>query len=130
VDALREFVQQTDGLAAINVIGLPRGTKLLVHTRNSLYEVRVVDGQHVDVFGGTLPEGGVRFPSPTPAFVTGATQGGPMIWLGRIAKGMNLEFGLSGRRIVTTSPVQEVTVESPDGDWSYTMGWRTASPTA
>jgi hypothetical protein len=75
--------------------------KLEVRTRNSLYEITVIDGNS----GEILIRGGRFFPQLTPANLAGATVGGCICKLRGIYEGFVMELTANGQRTVTT-PVE------------------------
>lgn len=77
--------------------------KLEVRTRNSRYEIRIIDG----ATGEILIRGGSFFPELTPAQLAGATLGGSLCKLRGIYAGFRMEFTSNGQRTVT-SPVESV----------------------
>ena len=79
--------------------------QLQIRTRNSLYEITVIDGRS----GEILVRGGLFFPELTPAHLAGATLGDSVCRLLGIYVGLGMELGLNDRRILTT-PVQTITV--------------------
>ncbi len=79
--------------------------KLVVKTRNSLYEIIIIDGRR----GEILVRGGQFFPELTPARLAGATLGGSFCKMRGIYAGFRMEINASGQRTVTT-PVQSIAV--------------------
>lgn len=78
-------------------------TTLLVHTLNSLYRIVICQWPDVSV------QGGLFFPTPTSACVSGATLGGSAIRSNCICVGLFVEI-CSGDRRVTTSRVRAIIV--------------------
>jgi len=72
--------------------------KLEVRTRNSLYEITIIDA----LSGEILLRGGAFFPELTPANLQGATLGGSICKLRGIYKGFLMEINVDGQRLVTT----------------------------
>lgn len=122
---LRAINENRDG---IQVDKLEEGTKLSVETRNSIYEMVIVDNDTTDsqifieISGGTLQDGGVRYEDPVPGFFVGSTFGGSLLKLNWLGKGMCMEFSQEDR-VLTTSRIMNVEIEAPDGSWSYSLGW-------
>jgi len=81
--------------------------KLEVRTRNSLYEITIIDGPS----GEILVRGGPFFLELTPAQLTGATLGGSFCKMRGIYAGFRMEINANGQRTVT-SPVQSVGILS------------------
>jgi hypothetical protein len=79
--------------------------RLEVRTRNSLYEITIIDG----LSGEILVRGGPFFPKLTPANLQGATLGGSICKLRGIYEGFRMEFNVNGERAVTT-PVESIEV--------------------
>ena len=100
---------------------------LAVRTKNSLYEITILDGRR----GEVLVRGGEYFSERTPALLAGSTLGGTFLKRHGIYVGMKMEFVpqptqmvskvvydpatgqkefLLGHRIITTSPVESIGV--------------------
>ncbi|HXW61957.1 MAG TPA: hypothetical protein VEJ45_05110 [Candidatus Acidoferrales bacterium] len=79
--------------------------KLEVRTRNSLYEITIIDG----LSGEILVRGGPFFPELTPANLQGATLGRSICKLRGIYEGFRMELNVNGERAVTT-PVESIEV--------------------
>jgi hypothetical protein len=77
--------------------------KLVVRTRNSLYEITIFDGRS----GEILVRGGQFFPELTPVRLAGATLGGSFCKMRGIYAGFRMEFNANGERTVTT-PVESI----------------------
>src|SRR5688572_6487959 len=72
-------------------------TSLIVHTRNSRYQVVVSSGAEI------MSQGGAYFREPTPARLDGASLGSSFLKLGWIGLGLRMEISAGGQRIVTTA---------------------------
>jgi hypothetical protein len=81
--------------------------KLVIQTRNSLYEIIIIDGRS----GEILVRGGQFFPELTPARLAGATLGGSFCKMRGIYTGFRMEINTSGQRTVTT-PVESIRILS------------------
>ena len=77
--------------------------KLEVRTRNSLYEITIIEGHS----GEILVRGGQFFPELTPARLAGATLGGCLCKMRGIYAGFRMEINANGQRAVTT-PVESI----------------------
>jgi hypothetical protein len=77
--------------------------KLFVQTRNSLYEITIIDARS----GEILIRGGQFFPELTPARLAGATLGGSFCKMRGIYPGFRMEISANGERTVTT-PVEYI----------------------
>lgn len=82
-------------------------SEITVQTKNTVYEITVIDGMNREV----LIRGGKFFPSRTPARLAGSSLGGSFLKVGGIYAGFNMEVMSSGTSIVT-SPVQSIRVSS------------------
>jgi hypothetical protein len=79
--------------------------QLIIQTRNSLYEIIIIDGPR----GEILVRGGQFFPELTPARLAGATLGGSFCKMRGIYAGFRMEINANGKRTVTT-PVESIGV--------------------
>jgi len=82
--------------------------KVLVRTRNSLYEITVMDGWK----GKIVIRGGQFFPHATPAWLAGATFGGSILKLRGIYIGLQMEIHFQEGPLLTTR-VKMIAVEKP-----------------
>lgn len=122
-DFLKLIEDQKDK-EGIQISLLQPGTKLLVRTKNSFYEFKIIEGSRATVFGGTRENGTTRYPQPVEVAIHGSTWGGRSIKPDWIGQDMHLEFGIVGSDyFLTTTTIEEVIIESPGGDWSYPMNW-------
>ena len=83
--------------------------RLYVQTKNSLYEITVIDRWS----GEILVRGGQLFPELTPAQLAGATLWGSFLKMRGIYVGFAMEVNAGDQRFLTTR-VREIAVESPD----------------
>jgi len=72
--------------------------RLLVRTRNSWYEITVIDGSS----GEIVVRGGRFFPNATPARLAGATFGGSILKLRGIYIGLQMEISGADGPLLTT----------------------------
>jgi len=82
--------------------------KVLVRTRNSLYEITVMDGWR----GEIVVRGGQFFPHATPAWLAGATFGGSILKLRGIYISLQMEIHVEDGPLLTTR-VKMIAVERP-----------------
>ena len=112
-----------DGL---DISNLELGTILEIETRNSIYKFKVIEGRRGEIVGGMRRDGEDRFSIPTLATIIGSVRHEKSM-PDAIVRDMQLVIvfpfkeHLSG--IITTSLVQNLKVEAPDGSWSYDMKW-------
>jgi hypothetical protein len=83
--------------------------RLFVRTRNSLYEITIIDRWSGDI----LVRSGQFFPQLTPARLAGETLGGSFLKMRGIYVGFCMEVHAGDQRIVTTR-VATIAVEAPD----------------
>jgi hypothetical protein len=90
-----------DGVALDTLVP---GTRLVVTTRNSVYQIVILDPfeRRVAVTGGSA------LPERTEGWLEGTTAGGSVVRLGWIGIGLPLEL-LAGDRRIRTSPVRSIT---------------------
>jgi hypothetical protein len=82
--------------------------RLLVRTRNSLYEITVMDGWS----GEIVVRGGQFFPHATPAWLAGANFGGSILKVRGIYIGFQMEIHAQEGPLLTTR-VKMIAVENP-----------------
>ena len=78
---------------------LDKMQQIRVRTRNSLYEITVIDGLH----GEILVSGGKHLPDLTSAQLNGATLGGSVCKLRGIYPGFKMELVANGERFITST---------------------------
>lgn len=91
----------------VQIESMPDFCRIAVQTRNTLYEITVIDGPAREV---TI-RGGRFFPETTAARVAGSSLGGSFLKVGGIYPGFSLEICAGGSTIMTTS-VQSIQIES------------------
>jgi hypothetical protein len=91
----------------LQVGSVPDFTIITVQTRNTTYEITVIDGETREV----LIRGGKFFPVRTEARLAGSSMGGSFLKIGGIYAGFNMEILAAGTTVVTT-PVQSIRVYS------------------
>lgn len=96
--------------AGVQVPALSPLERLLVRTRNTIYELIVVDPARAQV----MVRGGRFFPEFTRAYVGGSSLGGGFVKLHGIYAGFRLELHGPEQAIVT-SPIREITF-AEDGE--------------
>jgi hypothetical protein len=99
-----------DGLQVPDLAPLDR---LLVRTRNHLYELIVLEPHRAQV----LVRGGRHFPQFARVVVAGSSVGGGFLKLHGIYQGFRLEL-YTGSQVIITSPIREITRtdDEPAGD--------------
>ena len=105
---LEGFALEPGCVDGVALEALEPDTVLIVRTRYSSYRLVVLDGAERRV----LLTGGSHFPESTEVRVDGATAGGSSLKIGWIGVGLRLEM-TAGRRRITTSRVESVTIERP-----------------
>ena len=88
--------------------------QLVVQTRNSLYEITIIEGRS----GEIMVRGGKFFPELTPARLSGATLGGCFCKMRGIYVGFRMEINENGQRTVT-SPVKSIAALSSPPDSKF-----------
>lgn len=122
---IKEVVEEQEKLGGINILRLVPNTKLTVKTAHSVYEIVVLGKKEITIFGGSLPGGGIRFPVPKVATFIGSTWGSALLKFNWIGYKMRMEIVVDEVSVLT-SPVQNVEIQSSDGEWSYSMDWLTS----
>ena len=103
LDGFAFELRSSEGVA---LQSLAAGTRLTVNTRNTRYQITVLD----PVMRQVTVSGGPKFPQGAEGRLEGATTGGSVLRLGWIGVGLRMELSTGDRRI-TTSAVRSVTVE-------------------
>jgi hypothetical protein len=93
----------------VQVAALPDMTEVVVQTRNSTYEITIIDGVSREI----LIRGGKFFPQRTAARLSGSSLHGSFLKIGGIYAGFSMEVLFEGQSVVTTS-VQAIRVGSPN----------------
>lgn len=107
----------------LNLSKLPVGTKIILETCNSVYEIVVEGEKDILVSGGKLDKGKTRFPEPTKGRFVGCKLF-KTFYGDRIEEGMGVVMDFrSLDTMVTTSAVRNVVIISPDESWRYSMDW-------
>ena len=98
---LSGFIEKFNKATGIDIREFPKGTKIKAITRNSTYELEIVDPleRMVDIHGS-----GNFFHHATRAHFSGSTStGASLLVQGQIALGWSMEINYNGERIITTS---------------------------
>ncbi len=93
-----DFAPHMVSVKSIDLRALRPGTKVVVDTRNSRYNLVMCDGSGWNA----LVQGGSRFPQETQARVEGSTLGGNALKIGWIDVGLFLKISAGGKRILTS----------------------------
>jgi hypothetical protein len=93
-----------DWSQAVNVGSLEEFQQIHVCTRNTLYELIIINHR-----GDVRVRGGRYFPDWTAARFSGSTAGGSFLKCLAITLGLQMEFELDRRRIIT-SPVRTIAI--------------------
>jgi hypothetical protein len=97
-----------DWSGGIQLASLKDLTEIRIQTRNSLYEIIVIDHQS----GEILIRGGQFFPERTAAYLAGSSRRGSFLKAGALHVGLNMEV-MANRTTVVTSTMQSIVVNSP-----------------
>lgn len=100
-------IDQSDKDGGYFLENIENGVLVKKATRNSLYILTRIAGEK----GQVAITGGQHIPRPRVGYLHGSTYGGSMIKVGWIGKGMHLEVALVGGGILTTSAIQEISLE-------------------
>ena len=106
---LSGFAEEISGRPGVGLPTLEPWTRLQVETRNTLYEITLLDPWT----GSVSIQGGRFFASQMPALLCGSSFGGSLLKLRWIGSGMRMELVSDGRKVVT-SPVRQITVLEPE----------------
>ena len=109
-EILARFEEQ-NRLGGIDVRTLPPGTRLVIKTKNSTYDIEVIDGSRVTIRGGR------KFSEATECWFNGSTWGGSVLRQGWVGYGMRMELACGVT--VVTSPVQSARVIGENYDYEF-----------
>jgi len=107
LDGFIEAVEKNNGL---DVSSLPAGTTLLIETRNSHYQLIILDPAKRSVKVSSFDSKVIR--KQLDGIMNGSTFRGSMIKLGWIGVGMCLEIHMADGRTLTTSMVKKISLVS------------------
>lgn len=95
---IETFATAAESAGGIRLRDLAAFDRLFIRTRNSVYDVTILDGQSSRI----LVAGGFFLLGPVEALLSGATLGGSLLKVGWILQGFHLEFLHDRQRVVTT----------------------------
>lgn len=107
---LQALIDEQQKKGGVEVPSLKPGTLVKARTRNTVYEIKILE-DGVEILGGKY------FPQFTETKFAGSTWGGSMIKMGWIGIGMHMEIPIPDRLSITTTAVREIKVIGPD--WEY-----------
>jgi hypothetical protein len=111
---IMQLNREQEEMQGVIVSKLRPGTRVIVTTRNSVYEITVIEGSRCWI------KGGKHFPEFVEGYFQGSTWGGSCLKLHWIGFDMQMEF-IRGNRCVRTTPVESASVHGPD--YSYKLYW-------
>jgi len=116
-DDIVNNIEESEKDGGIFLDTLESGTHVIAVTRNSTYDIEVLEEGKFKV------QGGKYFPEPVEAYFNGSTWGGSMLKIKWIGLGMHIEFmhPTKQSKTVTTTKVEEAKVIGKD--WEYEMEW-------
>jgi hypothetical protein len=106
--AILDFWSHEPWTNGVQIEQMDEMQKVFVRTRNSLYEITVIDGWR----GEIVVRGGQFFIHATPAWLAGATFGGSILKLRGIYIGLQMEIHTEDGPLLTTR-VKMIAVEKP-----------------
>jgi hypothetical protein len=98
----------------IDIANLKKGDRVVVETKNSVYDMTVIEGCLVRIQGGRY------FKEPKEELFSGCTLGTKIIRLGWICPSLRMEFGTPLHHILT-SPVKNAIIYGEN--WFYNLHW-------
>lgn len=116
-DDIVNNIEESEKDGGIFLDTLDPGTHVIAVTRNSTYDIEILEEGKFKV------QGGKYFPEPMETCFNGSTWGGSMLKIKWIGLGMHMEFmhPTKQSKTVTTTKVKEAKVIGPD--WEYEMEW-------
>jgi hypothetical protein len=104
-----EKAKPCDWIGGVQVDQLDERQNLIVETRNSTYEITVLDAER----GEILVRDGSTFPEWTTAHLSGASLAGALLKVRGIFVGLDMEFEHDGQ-YMATSPVQRIGIPASE----------------
>jgi hypothetical protein len=98
---------------SLELRSLPVGTKIVAKTKNSVYNMQLVDPKT----GQIKIQGGKRWPKEANAYLHGYSLGGSMLFCKSVSIDVFLEIAEEGKRTVRTTAVEELTITTPDNSF-------------
>ena len=111
-DKILKRLAEQEKRGGIQIGMLQPGTRIEAKTKNTLYEIEILDPVNRPLI--IKIHGGSYFKEPASVQLNGSTWGGAMLKLGWLGIGMCMEFAEC-----TTTPVQSLKVIAPDKSWEY-----------
>jgi hypothetical protein len=116
-EKIQRLVEIQEELSGIDTRKLKPGTQVKAWTKNSVYEMEIVN-----CIGDVLVQGGKYFPQLTPTTFTGSTWGGSMLKIGWIGYMMSMEFQYTEKnKIISTTFVRKAKIIGEN--YEYEMDW-------
>lgn len=110
----------------------PKNTRIVLKTKNSCYEIEIIENQTALITGGTMPNHGIRFPVPTCIQLVGSVKKNS--WFLKenyIQLGMNLQFVIEKTdQSVMTSEITDIEIYAKDNSWCHFVNLQKAVPIA
>lgn len=114
--------EKQDDDKGLNIFGLKPGTTLCVETANSMYQIKLLGREKIEIMGGMRPNGEYRFPMPTPACLVGSFEPySVFLRRGWIGKNLCLTIEFENQHTIRTSAVKNVSIEGEG--WTYSFDW-------
>ena len=109
---------------------LPIHTRVIFKTKNSVYQLELLENKKALIMGGTLTDNVFRFPVPVMVSPIGSAIGNAIIpkldWLGY---GLHFEFVVDAtQRFYKTTEIKDAEIHSCDNSWHHFMHWEKDLP--
>jgi hypothetical protein len=104
----------------------PSHTHIILKTKNSNYDLELVEKKKALILGGNMASQFLRFPNPTLVSLVGSAAKNSLIprenWIGF---GMRFEFVVDEtQQVIITSEVVNAEIHAQDNSWFYSMDWQ------
>ena len=124
LDEVAKQVKEAKNKHGFMVSKLDFGTKIILHTVCSRYEIQLHTNQKAFISGGNRPDKSIRFPGPVEIIILGSSWGGSMIQTDWVGKSMHFEFIEQEKKLHhRTSNILGAALESPDGKQCFILDW-------
>ena len=109
---------------------LPLHTRVIFKTKNSVYQLELLENKKALMMGGTIVDKAFRFPTPVMVSPIGSAVGNAIIpkvdWIGY---GMRFEFVVDEtQKFYITTEIIDAEIHACDNSWHHFMHWGTDEP--
>jgi hypothetical protein len=114
-DDLQKLIEDQEGARWLNVEDLQKGDVLKIKTKNSLYEMKLIDPEKHRVMVTSDSEAApIKDPQPGSMLGSTLTGTGTMLKMGRIGKGYRICLWVEGKGELILTPTEKVFINDDE----------------